>query len=643
MIKKEKRDKIIAQVLAEKDFAREYKQKKVTNWKTNENMYYGAKEKSQDSRANVALGRMQEFVHTLLSKIDNPLIFKFTKRKNSQLQRVENLNALREADSNQGNWDIKDVAGKKQGIIYGRAIYKYYTDNIDGYKSHLENVDVYDFLIDPSCGGIDIEQARYMGAFNIVKDKSELKEGVKSGLYIRSTTNQLIEGSGNATDDTNETEDKANRDTLTASQDRERKDDNKYKFWEWFTTYNGERYYLLMTDKGETIRCEKLKDLFASDMFPFWTWATFVDLTEFWTPSPCDYAREIFMAQDVTINQMLDNAEAINKPMRAVDVGAIKNLASLKYRRDGLIRFKQGTNINNAYQIMKTPSIDTPLKVYEVLDAIQQGASGVTSGSKGVADEGGKVGIYEGNQAAAADRYSLLNKSYSFGYTRFAKLYEWGVKENLVKKIAVDIIGVDGVEVKKVSRKDIFHKNDEYGVIVEASNADAMTSIQDQRMRLTFLGSQAGNPIINEKKRFELSATIAGITEDEIKELLDTSTYGNQKILSEADRDIESLLDKKLIRPNRMANNAYRQHFVDYMADHEEDISQDQFLLLADYVSQLDPIIIKNEARMLNKEVEDNLDQLTQPPQEGLTNNVENYETSLQDQGFEEESIGNSI
>ena len=40
-------------------------------------MYYGGGKKDLESRANVRLSRMQEFVHTLLSKIDNPLVFKF--------------------------------------------------------------------------------------------------------------------------------------------------------------------------------------------------------------------------------------------------------------------------------------------------------------------------------------------------------------------------------------------------------------------------------------------------------------------------------------------------------------------------------------------------------------------------------------
>ena len=99
MINKQTIDKIAAQSINEIDIARTYKNGKVKSWQSNESMYYGVKETSEDSRANISLGRMQEFVHTLLSKIDNPLVFKFTKRKPSQLNRVELLNSLRRETS----------------------------------------------------------------------------------------------------------------------------------------------------------------------------------------------------------------------------------------------------------------------------------------------------------------------------------------------------------------------------------------------------------------------------------------------------------------------------------------------------------------------------------------------------------------
>jgi len=615
----EKRQEIINQALQEIQFARTYKQGKVRNWKVNEDLYYGRKMLQEYARANVDLGQMSSFVHTLLSKIDNPLTFKFTKRKESQLQRVKLLNALRVIDQQKDDWDIKDIVGKKQAIIYGRAIYSYSADSINGYQAHLDNVDVYDFLIDPSAGGIDIERAMYLGRYGVVKTKSDLKKGVKDGLYLRTETNTLLEGSSNATEMSQEEVNKQNRtyDTNVYTQQKEISGGDKFKFWEWYTTYDGERYYLLITEDGGTaVRIEKLSDIFTSNLYPFWTWAAFPDLTEFWSPSFCDYVREIFMAQAISINQMLDNAEQINKPQKVVQVGAIENMAELKYRREGLVKVKQGFNVDQVYQTVKVASIDSPIKVFQILDAIQEKASGVTSGAKGLSDED-KVGIYEGNQANAADRFGFLNKSYSFGYKRFATLYEWGVKDNLIKKVAVDILGPDGVEIKEVSRRDIFRKNEEFGCMVESSNAETALSESEKRTKLTFLANQAQNPVQNPQKAYEIQASIAGFDDDTIRQLQDSVEFGNAKIMSEAARDIERILDGEKVQPNQAANTAYKQKFVDYMRDQQENLSMEQFTMLANYVLKLDDIITRNMVADANNKLF--IQQMSQIGQAGAT------------------------
>lgn len=616
-IAKAKRDKIVAQALEELIFARRYKQGKVSNWQKNEDLYYGKKVAQLESRANVDLGRMQEYVHTWLSKIDNALTFKFTKRKESQLKRVNRLNALRKIDQDRDDWDIKDIAGKKQAAIYGRAVYWYYADSINGYQAHLDNVDVYDFLIDPSAGGIDIEKARFMGRYGVVKDKKELKQGVKDGLYLPYEVSVLTGGDGNAAEVSQEETNKRNRslDTnITRTNKEADSTTDKYKFWEWLTTYEGERYYLLLTEKGSTgIRVECLDDMFtATEEFPkgawpVWSYATCPDLTEFWTPSPCDYVREIFMAQAVSINQMLDNSEQINKPQKVVDVGAIENLAELKYRRDGYIKVKQGNDVNKVLQVVRPPAIDTPIEVFNILEGIQQKASGVNAGTEGAEKTDGKVGIYEGNQAAAADRFGLVNKSYTFGYKRFARLYEIGVRDHLVKKVAIDLIGPDGIETEEVSKRDIFHRSDTFGVMVEASDAEEQASAIDQKNKLQFLDTILANPltaaIVNPKKAFEIQAKVAGLNEDEIKQLLDTSEYGNAEIISEAELDIEGLLEGKQVKPNKAANLAYKQHVVDYLNDHEDDMTHEQFMRIATYLTGLEQIVMQNTVREMQAKI----------------------------------------
>ena len=327
------------------------------------------------------------------------------------------------------------------------------------------------------------------------------------------------------------------------------------------------------------------------------------------------------MAQYVSINQMLDNAEAINKPQKVVNVSAIENLSELKYRRDGIIRIKGDIDAAKAVQSLQVPSINTPILVFETLEKIQEKASGVTDIAKGVSEQSGKLGIYEGNLEAINDRFNLLNKSYSFGYRRFAKLYEHGVKENLVKRIAIEILGPDGVDIESINKNDIFKKTDEFGIIVEASTADDDSFRRTQGARIAFLTGITANPntspLINLKKSVEIQASSSGFSEDEIRQLLDTSEFGDQELMSEAERDIEEMLDGNFIKPNGMANNAYKQRIVDYMRDHEENITPKQFDYLVAYVDSLTPIIARNEARALSSFATNQANMMARTPMDG--------------------------
>ena len=584
-IKKDKRDAISRQAVQELNFARQKKRNKYANWRINEEMYYGKKLNSDDTRANVELGRAQEFVHTLLSKIDTPLTFKFQHRKLSQLKRVARLNSLKEYDSQRDFWDLKDLVGKKQAIIYGRAVFAYHATD---YEPHLENVDVYDFLVDPNAGGIDIEQGKYCGRYGVKKNKYELK----SGPYIQSVVNELT-----SVEDEQQKIDKRTRELASGQSIDDLEDNETFTFWNWFTTHKGDRYYLLMDEHGNAVRCEPLGELFENELFPFWTYATFPDLTEFWTPSHIDYVREIFMAQATSINQMIDNAERVNKPQRVVDALAIQDLGQLKYKKDGYILAQGGVDVARALKQVEVPSIQTPIEVFNVLESIQEKAMGISAAEKGMAETDGRATIYEGNRQTAADRYGLLNKSYSYGYRRFATLYEQGVREHLTKKVAVDILGPEGIEIENISKRDIFRGKESFGVLVESSDAEISASTEKKRTILAFLTAQSQNPALNPKKSIELQAKMSGLDENQTRELLDVSEYGDAEVISEADRDMEDILDGKMPKPNRIANTAYKQRMVNYINDNMEHMTTEQIDRAMMYIDSIDDVVLMNAQR----------------------------------------------
>ena len=601
MIDKNKRDEIASQCIDEIQFARNSRQQKLQGWWKNEDLYFSKKVKQEGQRANVNLNEGQSFVNTFLSKINTPYNWKYTPWEEADTEQAKILNAIKDKDAKIGNWQYKIMLGRIQRIIYGRDVYEYHADSINKeYRSHLSNVDVYQFLIDPSCWGLDIEQAYYMGRGWIVKTEKQIKEGVKQGRYLRTESEELLSGSGDA-QKTKEDIDAENRYITLISGDKFLQNRWQWKFWEWYTTYEGTRYYVLLTETGgKAIRIEKLSDIFASDKYPFFTAAAYPDLTEFWTPSPLDGVREILSAKSMSINQMLDNAEAINRPMKAFDVNAIQNPQLLKYRPDGLIPVKAGFNIQSAIQFYPTIPLNTALEVYDRLDVIQATQSGVTNASKGLADET-RVGIYEGNIQQAADRFATLQESEAMAQKRFAELYMEGLEEHMTGEMAVEMIGLDGVEYVKVTKDDIVAYGN-FDIQISTAGSEQAMQDSDKRNKIAFIQANKMNPELNQKVLLETEAQIAGFTPDEIKALLDKDTYGESELMAECARDIQDILKNKKVKPNTEANTAYKQKIVDFLRDNEDDITEKQAKRLFEYLDTLDPIVMRNMSKWVDEE-----------------------------------------
>lgn len=600
-IDKRTREKIVAQSLKEIEFDRDYKKKRIEEWHKNEKLLAHEKEKLGDQRANIGIANTKAtgFVETLLSKVDNPPNIKFSKVTEADLPVAKRYNGLFQQDmsAEKEDLDFKDLMGKKDGIIYGRTIYDYHASSQNGYEPHLNLVSPYDFLIDPSAGGMYIEKARHLGRAGIWKDKWQLEQKAKDGLYIKEEVKTIVEGKGEGDKASQEQKDKEEGIYfLTGERQRMMDQTDNYHFHEWGTTYEGERYLLLIHENSKrAVRCEKLEDVFESNMWWFWTWATNPDPKEFWTYSPLDNVREIFIAQGININQALDNNERINHPMMGVVAGAVKNLSDLRYGRDKRVLFKKGTDMRIATKTFETPQIDNPLNIYESLEGIQNLESGITAATRGLAEEE-KVGIYEGNLANVSDRLGLLNKSYARGYKHFAILYKKGVQEHMTKEMAIQMLGAEGTTYEKVKPSDM-KPNSELQVIVEAADAELQSDIQDKKNKLAFLGSKQGDPVVNQRVRLEMEAEIAGFKKEDIDRLLDVENTASAELMAEAAQEIEDIINGKEVPLNQQANTKYVQRFVDYMQDNKDDLTQEQWDALEKYVMDVQEIVIRNTVR----------------------------------------------
>lgn len=592
------RDKIKQQCLDEITFARNAKQNVITEWKKNEIVL--KKMMSEGERANVDLGEGISFVQTFLSKINSPYNFKYAKGDEADLEAAKVVNAIKDKDAKLGRWSFKAMVARVELIQYGRYVMEYHADSIDGYQSHLSNVSVYQYLIDPSAGGVDIEKAFYMGRGGIIKTRKQIEDGVREGRYLRTESNTLL-STASGVEKTPEDKNAENRWIQLISNTNIIQSKDQWKFWEWYTTYQGERYYVLITENGgEAIRIVPLKEMFKAGTYPFFSVAAYPEIGMFWTTAPLATVREAIMAKATAINQMLDNGEAINRPMKAFDVEAIKNPALLKFRKDGLIPVKTGIDIQKAVQFFPATPITTAVEVYDKLDVILATQSGVTNGARGNATED-KVGIYEGNQANASDRFSLIGDSEADGQERFAHLYLAGLDEHMTSKIAVEMVGIDGVEYKEVGKRDI-KRDAQFGIVVVTAGTEETMESVDKKNKLTFLSSKMNDVThtYNPRVMAELEATIAGFSIDEVKRMLDTKDGGNAELMSEAARDIKRIIGGEDVTPNEAANTAYQQKILDYAREEQQNIKPDVARRLFAYIEALTPIVHRNMEKSIN-------------------------------------------
>lgn len=620
--------KLVEQSLREIDFDRDYRRnKRHGEWKRNEQLMKAYNIADDETKNKVPLFQAISFEETLLSKIDNSLVFKMSPGGLEDKNKAEKFNALRERDAKVDRWDTKDRAGKRHGIRYGRAIYVYTAASTEGYKPNLQQIRPRHFHIDPDAGGLDVEKALHLGWWGVKKTKWELNKGIKDGIYDKKAVEELILSGSNYSDNSQDDmeERTAGNNAEDVSKNKKMTNENVWLFYQHFTHdyETGDRYVLLLTPKGQCIRCEKWIDVDPSNLYPIWTWATSPDDAEFWSIAPLDRVRRIFKGMEKSINQMLDNSDQVNKPKLAVNVDFIRNLAQAKYGTGGFLEITGNIDADKAVKAVLTPPIDTPLRVFDKLQMIVDRESGVTAQAAGVSDEDGVLGIYDGNQANLGDRLGLLNKEYSEGYYRFALLWKNGVRYNLTSKVAIRMIGINGIGIEEILWSDIKPTQYDYDILVESTAAETQVSEAKMKQKMEVLTAAKGDELFNQKAVREKQLDMTGFNEDDKRSLLDTKD-GSEGMLVKAYEDFEKLVEGKEVKAPRNATLEYVQAITDLWEEKDELITkmyksnkmkaQTIHDNIARYIEETQLTVEKNEAlKVLNEQAKNGMMDTTIP------------------------------
>ena len=575
----------------------EFKKPNISEWHENENLLYGKKPKTISKRSNIMVQLMAGFEDTLLSKIKHPVLIMYKPTEEADTIKARKVTSLWELESSVSHedWEYKDLLTKKSAMVSGRGILKIYA--MYPYSHKLDPVDHYDFLVDPLTNGLSLESARYLGQDNIIKSKWELEA---NSDYDQSKVKELIAAYSETNSESPDNPDmqKSNRFAVMGMNysDYFQAGDPSYKLLEWYTTILGVRYCILLDkEKRIIIKKRKLESITGSikkaqPFWPFESWAYYPDLFNFWSPSPMSRIRELFQLRNVSLNQMFDNNESKNRPMRSFDPKVYTNPGLLAYSPDRLIPVAAGRDPSKGLYTFQAQDIIEPEQFDQILEKLAGKITGVTPSGAGLSDTE-KVGIYYGDQQEVEKRMTLFEISYNRAHLRLGQKYLKYLEDRLDSNISIKILGEDGVEKNDITQEDL----GDFDITITGGLSKASMDALQKKQKNDFLKAQAQNPLFNKKFQLRLGLALNDFSQDDIKSALEPNEIDEKQSIR-ASEDIQKILLGKKIRPYLKAEIVYMQKIFDFI--YEKEMKKEDEDKLIEYLDIVRPIVIKN---MVNK------------------------------------------
>lgn len=581
-----------------KGFSCDAKGKQMKEYAKNIEMYSNKPKAELLGFAYYPLPNMSGFVDTYVSRMPR-LKFVFKATKNADNQAVAKLNAL--ADRDRGiqfaNYDQINRGANKFAVMSGVGIYKIFSDSVDGYKHHLEAIDPANFFCQPY-GGSDLEKHQFCGQVGVMKTESQLKEGVENGSYDTEGVKQLLEFAF----DTKEPFDYSNeqrteqekRFKILGIQSNDAYLEKTFSMVEAYITYKGTRYYVLFEPKSKiAVRQCPLTEVFESNIYPYVSFAPKEDIANFWAIAPATDIRPICEAERSTVNELINNLQRQNRPTKFYDPDAVDRPP--QYLPDFWIPKKKGSTagINDVYSIMTTPDIvQKGMSVTEFLKNIRATESGITGGVQGNA-ETDKVGINEMNLYQSATKQDYQNESHEEAVKQLGLRYLYGVREHLSEKIAVQILGKNGLEMQMITKDDA---DPDFDVIIEDSNKKILEDKQDLVFKQWLFNHPKVIEQSNSKKLLEEMYKMGKYDNREIKEFLQPEFYASKEQIENSENAFNKILEGKKPKIYQSADEVFVKNFADLLLE-TEGIPEKKRPILDTYLQAITEIAKMNQAK----------------------------------------------
>jgi hypothetical protein len=583
--------------------SRNFKQPRVVEILDNEDVYNFKLRPALQGRLNVPFDGvvLSGFVDTLIAQVNKPPVIEFEDPTGSNLKAQKKIEAIWKRDSKKIRLKMKDRGLKKLAALSGRGIAKYYAESDPKYCPYLNIIDYLDFHCEPNGGG-HLDDHYFHWQENIFRSKEDLVSGGESGWYDRNQVTKLI--ASYASTDFKKNEDTFNNKNsryMSLGLDMEANNyigGTLYNLVEGDTYYKGKKYHVVL-DRNTFIwlRCIPLIKDFGSNLSPFISFASpQEDAFNFWNRGPADQIKPIAEAIRLNLNEVLNNNRKRNWDMKAVDLNMFPDIRKLDWRQDGVIHANVPLNssIQQGIYRFETPELSGALNLNAYLNNLAGEKLGISAQTQGDAKED-KVGIYQGNQLQISKRMRLVSDSYEEMYEDLGIRYDWGLWDHASEEEVVRIISTEGVGWEKITKED---KEPEYIVNVKATDIERAKDSDMVRAQVEALNSIENNPnqasLLNQKALVEEKLRLAGMNDDKVDKLLNTSVDSTDETISEAKKDIELIVKGKDIGINSSATTGYLEYLSKYIEDNSEDLKPEVKAKLEDHFEKHVLVATKN-------------------------------------------------
>lgn len=585
--RKDLADKLTLIAIRQLQTSGDYKKERMNRIKKYEELYQGKVPRKFRQLFNVNFPVFTGFVDTLASDFSDPITCKFREQDPSDYFKAKKIQSAWNKDSKSlkpsGMWDLKTRLDKKNAIMCGRGIEKYYASSDPGYESHFDVVD-YNFFHCQPTGGPILENHLFCGEEGIMRTEAQMQSLADSGAYDEDQVAKLLTSSKSSDYQSLVSQDTESylarfRALGLDPQSHTYLGEPTYNLVQWCLTYNNKRYYILFDPYSKIwVRFDELHDVFSGDYYPYTSWATHEDPRVFWSVGYADFFYPVSDAVITFLNQELTNREKQNFNARAYDESMFEDeqkLDEAQYRPDSLVpvNTKQGTKrIQDGIYRFDTPELQGTIDLTQwLMDQTGKwtGASEISAG--GAPKPGTKAYVQFQQQQQIAKRLSYKALSYQECYQQIGLRYIEGLKDHMPAKMAIKMVGEQGYDHwDEITKEDLNLTRTPLIEIMSTTAQEQADKLKiDARTDAFNMTEQSSN--INDRVRTEyILRTVGSFDDNDIAMLMDVNDSVDKNTQAKASIAIKRMMEKKKPETNYLADLSFLKIIQRFQLDHTE-------------------------------------------------------------------------